>query len=274
MNKLIDWVLKELIPPFFLKLLGVGSYRISFEGNFLSWSEAKRNSSGYDKDLILERVKESLLKVKRGEAAYERDSVVFGQIQYSWPLLSGLLWIAVQSANRLNIIDFGGSLGSSYFQNKKILSTLDKIRWNVVEQKSFVKSGQEYFQNEELLFYDSIDACLVENKPDVILLSSVLPYLEKPHDLLNEIAVRQLPFVIIDRTPIIEGAVDRLTVQKVPSSIYKASYPAWFFSRNILLSHFSESYELVEEFDALSGEIFLGDTMAIDKGFIFKLKSI
>jgi len=267
-------VLKELVPPLLCKLLGVGSYQISYKGNYLLWSEAKQNSTGYDIDTILNKVKDSLLKVKIGEAVYERDSVLFEQVQYSWPLLANLLWIALLNQNRLNLVDVGGSLGSSYFQNRKMLSALDKIKWNVVEQPSFVKTGKECFQDEELSFYDSLDACLAENKPDVILLSSVLPYLEKPHELLHEIVARQLTFVIIDRTPIIEGVDDRLTVQKVPPSIYKASYPAWFFSRNRLLSHFLASYELVAEFDALSGEMFLGDTMANDKGFIFKLKSI
>ena len=42
-----------------------------------------RMSSGYDSQLILDKVLTSTLKVKNGEAAYERDSVLFDEIQYA-----------------------------------------------------------------------------------------------------------------------------------------------------------------------------------------------
>ncbi len=64
---------------------------------------------------------QSLLKVKRGEAVYERDSIVLEKFQYSWPLTSGLLYAATMSNSKLNVLDFGGSLGSSYYQNRNYL---------------------------------------------------------------------------------------------------------------------------------------------------------
>lgn len=265
--------LKDFLPPYLLRVFCSNCHNVRFKGNFKTWNDALSHSSGYDAENIIEKVKTASIKVKNGDAIYERDSVLFDNIQYSWPLLSALLWIAVLSDNKLNILDFGGSLGSSYYQNRSLLSALDKLKWNVVEQPAFVKTGKEFFQDEVLFFYESIEACLAENKPDLLLLSSVLPYLEAPHDLLNEVVNRQFPFVIIDRTPIIDGLDDRLTVQKVPPSIYEASYPAWFFNREKLLSHFSGPYDLVAEFDALAGEIYLGATVAKDKGFIFRLRS-
>jgi putative methyltransferase (TIGR04325 family) len=39
-------------------------------------------------------------------------------------------------------LDFGGSLGSSYFQNKKFLDALRLVEWNVVEQENFVATGE------------------------------------------------------------------------------------------------------------------------------------
>src|SRR5262245_44680393 len=100
-----------------------------WHGDFADWAEAKRACSGYDSDVILERVKAALLKVKRGEAVYERDSVLFDSKQYSWPVLASLLWIASQHQNRLTVMDFGGSLGSSYFQNREFLGHLTGLRW-------------------------------------------------------------------------------------------------------------------------------------------------
>ena len=55
---------------------------------------------------------------------YERDSVLFDTIRYSWPLLSDLLRAASEDQNHLSVLDFGGSLGSSYYQNRVFLSHL------------------------------------------------------------------------------------------------------------------------------------------------------
>ena len=65
-------------------------------GNYNSWEAALAASTGYDSELILEKTRTALLKVKNGEAIYERDSVLFNEVQYASPLLSGLMWIAVQ----------------------------------------------------------------------------------------------------------------------------------------------------------------------------------
>jgi len=54
-----------------------------WQGNDSTWQEAHNASSGYDDDKILHIVKRSLLKVKNGEAVYQRDSVIFDEIQYS-----------------------------------------------------------------------------------------------------------------------------------------------------------------------------------------------
>ena len=62
-----------------------------FTGDYASWEEAMQHCTGYDDPAILEKVKESLLKVKRGEAVCERDSVLLDKIEYSMPLLVSLL---------------------------------------------------------------------------------------------------------------------------------------------------------------------------------------
>jgi len=216
-------------------------------------------------------VTSSLLKVKNGEAVYERDSVIFDKIEYSWELLAMLMWIAAQNGGRLNLIDFGGSLGSTYFQNKKFLDTLNKVSWNVVEQPDFVKAGTELFQNEILRFYPSISDCYSNSteKIDLILFSSVLQYLKNPFDLLKEAFGFNIQYIIVDRTGFTLNNKQRLTVQKVPSRIYEASYPCWFFSEKNLLAFFEESnYELVADFDALDRV----NIPSIYKGFVFQLK--
>ena len=233
MNDRLKQIIKKITPTIFLDIFRRRISKYGFFGNFLTWKDAVNASTGYNTNEIIKKVKGSLLKVKSGKAVYERDSVLFDKIHYSWPLLAGLLWIASQKGNRLNLIDFGGSLGSSYFQNRKFLLHLKELKWNIVEQNKMVECGKKYFENEYLKFYFSLDDCIKEQNPDAILLSSVIQYIEQPYDLLKKIINYGLEFIIIDRIAFIKGDKERLTVQKVSPKIYKASYPAWFFSESL-----------------------------------------
>ena len=258
-------ILKDYLPPILIRQITGLFY--GWKGNFTSWEEAKKKSTGYDSDLILNKVKDALLKVKNGEAVAERDSVLFDKIEYSFPLLTSLLWIASENKNKLNIIDFGGSLGSSYFQNKKFFSSLNEINWNIVEQKHFVECGKKYFQNSELHFFESIEECLKEQNSNAILLSSVLQYIDKPYDLIEYIIDKKFTYIIIDRTPFINND-DRITIQKVHPNIYNASYPSWFFNENKLLKKFTQNYELITDFETPDK----ANIKSVFKGFLFKLK--
>ena len=238
-------------------------------GNFPDWESAKRRTKGYDDGLILEKVKRVLLKVKNGQAVYERDSVLFDEIEYSWEVLAGLMWIAAQNKGSLHIIDFGGSLGSTYFQNKLFLDTLESVSWHIVEQGNFVEEGIKSFEDDRLKFHYSIDECIAKQHINCILFSSVLQYLEKPFALLDNAFKHKIQYIIVDRTGFTKNCKTRLTVQIVPAKIYDASYPCWFFNEAELTGYFEKNgYEQIACFQSL-------DRVNIPseyKGFIFKLK--
>lgn len=225
---------------------------IWFRGNFATWDEARRASTGYDAPSILEKVRQATLKVVAGEAACERDSVTFDRIEYSLPLLVCLLYVASRSDNRLDVVDFGGSLGSSYWQNRGFLSHLRQLRWTVVEQPHFVRVGLEQIANDVLGFRNSVRDCLVTHTPDLLLLSSVIQYLDDPYSRLTTLLDHGFPFVVLDRTAFfVEDVPARLTIEDVHPAIYTASYPAWFLN----LSEFSDfvdrsPYRIVEGFDS------------------------
>jgi putative methyltransferase (TIGR04325 family) len=261
MNKI-----KEYIPPVLLgKLTGLF---YGWHGNFATWDEAIKNSTGYDADIIFELVKNAILKIKNGEAVYERDSVLFDKIEYSFPLLSALMLISSENNKKLNVIDFGGSMGSTYFQNKYFLNSLDVVNWNIVEQSHFVEKGNELFADNKLKFYNSIDDCLKEHTlPDIIIFSSVLQYLENPYQLLNDIFKYKIKYIFIDRTAFIKGN-DRITVQKVNPKIYKASYPCWFFNENDFFEKFNTSYQMIFDFNTNDR----ANIRSVFKGFLFMLK--
>ena len=273
-------IIQDITPPLlwraasrfrssFSKKQDVHENNIFWHGNYSTWADAEADSSGYDSEHILEIVKTSTLKVKHGEAVFERDSALFDHIEYSWAVLAGLMWVAARYQGKLSVLDFGGSLGSSYFQNRNFLPDLPEIQWSVVEQAHFVTCGREYIQDDCLRFYSTIDECLTERTPNVVLLSGVLQYLpDWSHDL-QAILLKQFPIVIVDRTPFALDGKERITVQTVPEWIYPASYPCRFFNESIFVQTFLQSdYRMIEEFDALDR----ANIPSVYKGFIFSHK--
>lgn len=246
-------LLKDWLPPALLRpirnLRGKG---IRFEGEYKSWEEAAALCTGYDAESILDKVLEATLKVKRGEAVFERDSVLFDEIQYSWPVTAALMWCAAKNNGELHVLDFGGSLGSSYFQNRKFLSKLRELSWSVVEQSMFVEIGRDLIADSVLNFYADVDQCCINHAPNLVLFSSVLQYLSDPFDVLENVAQKQVGLIVIDRTPFSNDSINKIKIQHVPPEIYSANYPCWFFSRDDFIQRMNSiNYEIIECFDAL-----------------------
>ena len=255
--------LKELVklitPPFLINIAkrirqssgnrSTDAYGLS--GDYHSWNEAMAASAGYDSGIILEKTRSALLKVKNNEAVYERDSVLLDEIDYAWPVLAGLMWVAAHHGGTLNVLDFGGSLGSTYFQNRTFLSGLPVVRWNIVEQTRHVETGKAWFEDNRLRFFADIAGCLANTQPNIVLLSSVLQYLEQPYIVIDQIMTLPCDHVIIDRTPFWSGPTDRLCVQSVSPSIYPASYPCWIFSRPKFQAFLKETWQIVADFNSL-----------------------
>jgi len=261
--------LVDLMPPALARsVYALRSNSIHFEGPFESWEAASAISTGYDDDDILLRVLEATLKVKRGEAAFERDSVLFDDIDYRWPVTAGLMWAAAGSNGRLDVLDFGGSLGSVYFQHARLLSALADVRWNIVEQPHFARAGQAELQDERLRFYDSIGECLKEASPNVILISGVLQSLADPEPVMAELRAVGAPVVIVDKTVVNMTRRHRIYVQHVPARIYPASYPCRSLSESALIDNFTPTYRLECAFDSADAPpvVQIGSHF---KGFLF-----
>jgi putative methyltransferase (TIGR04325 family) len=271
------------IPPVVLKVysrirLLLSPRKVKHNGWFNDnndWRQAAADCSGYDSNIILTKVKSALLDVKSGRAIYERDSVLFDQKQYSEGLLTALLGIAGKYDFNLNVLDFGGSLGSTYYQNKGFLSNLKSVKWNIVEQNKFVIEGKRNFEDEVLKFHNSIDDCLGENKVNVVVFSSVLQYLENYKDIVKLITKRGIEYILLDRTPFIDDHKDKIVKQIVPETIYKASYPMWVFNQEKFLQLFLPQYELVNKFKSFcdSDYIMTDGSKITWKGFLYKRRS-
>ena len=259
--------LKDYLPPKAVRILTGMMY--GWRGNYSSWKTAQSKCSGYDSDIIFEKVKSALLKVKNGEAVFERDSVIYDKVQYSFPLLAALSQVALNSNSQLNVLDFGGSMGSAYFQNRNQFKELTSFSWSIVEQEHFVTEGKKTFADDKLHFYYNINECLKDQKINTVLLGSVLQYIEKPYKLLDEILKHNINYIIIDRTPVFIDREERITIQKVPKKIYEAQYPCWILNEQKIIDHITEKgYQLM--FDSVANES-MNLAHGLLKGYFFKL---
>src|SRR3546814_18411702 len=103
---------------------------------------------------------------------------------------------------RLDVIDFGGSLGSTYRQCRPLLDAVQHLQWHVVEQPHFVEAGRQEFETDELHFWNDRRDFPEKTGRRIFLLSYNLQYLEKPYDILARAKEMVASYLIIDRTTI------------------------------------------------------------------------
>jgi putative methyltransferase (TIGR04325 family) len=261
---------KNLYKHFKLKIFTFFFTQRYFKKVYNNWGSAELDSTGYNSDIILEKCKIAQLKVIRGEARYERDSVIFHESSFHWQLLATIQFLAIENSDQITILDFGGSLGSLFFQNRSMLNLKNKINWLIVEQDNFVKCGNDFFSNTELSFFNSVESAIEFKNPDLIILSSVLQYIEHPQELIGKLLSSNPKYIIIDRTPNSLIDNDYITVQEVPTYIYPASYPCWIFSKKKLISYFSD-FSLISEFNSnITDNIYFNNDIINWNGFLLK----
>ncbi len=224
------------------------------------WEDAAQDTGRYEAPEILEMVKSSTLAVTTGRAAYARDGVTFDAVEYSWPVLSALLWALADAGGPIDVLDFGGGLGTSYHQNRAFLG--DSIgSWRIIEQPAFVNCGNEQFRDGTLSFFGAVDDALIQWQPHVVLVSGVLQYLPDPYATLATLFEVRARTVVLDLLAVTDAAEDCLTIQQVPTDAgIRSAYPTWFFSAHRFAERLPATYQVVAPFKA-----YLGDRLWIDE---------
>lgn len=229
-----------------------------FHGDFSTWAEAKVRTKGYEDQTGFDRVVEAARAVRAGRAVWDRDGMPFNEPELHHPLLQALNVVASENGGRLELVDFGGALGSTWWQHRQALAGV-VVSWRIVEQAALVDAGRREFTAGPLSFHTTLSEALAARHVQVLLLSGVLSYLEAPHALLADVIDQGIPHVILDRTPLVTGDRDRLVVQSTPPELGGGSYPCWLFERERLLAPLRAHYELVAEwpvdFDRVDGTV-------------------
>lgn len=246
-----------------------------WSGDYPNWSAAMRRCTGYQADNILGRCRTALHEVQAGRAAYERDSLLFNDNRYCWELLTVAYQSALQNGGSLSVLDFGGALGSLYFQHRRWLTGIPSVAWHVVEQPHFVDCGQAEAEDGRLRFFHTIEESMAKSPPDVLLLSGVLQALEQPYAWAERFNNLNIPYIVLDRVAIVKDLDrDMLTVQKVAPHIYSASYPSWFFNEARFLEAFP-NYCLISAFQSqYDWNQWVGGRRCTWRGYVLHRKAV
>lgn len=248
--------------------------KIRFDDSFGRWETAQVASLGYGDPSILARVLASTKAVLRNEAAFERDGVKFAIHEYSWPVASSLCLAAAIRKGKLDILDFGGSLGSTFFQYKPIHDTFQAVDWRIVEQPIWAATGSAEIQAKGLSFHESLEGALVAFKPAIAFMGSSLQYLKEPLDALTKIALQTASILVIDRIPLSYGEA-RIALQIVPKSIYAGSYPMHIFFLDDLLATLGTDWELFADYASVGGKQKTTSNFLFEwRGLVFRRKDI
>ena len=167
---------------------------LKLTGGYSTFQEAASLCDGYSSSAILDIVFKSVVDVLEGRGQYERDGVLFMHRPKKLRIREFL--IALQEDSK--VIDFGGGLGGTYINNRDIIP--QGVEFIVVEQASFVDIGSRIAADYGLtiVFTQEIDA--LPHNAAMVILSSVLPYLEEPYALLDRLLRLRPQHLVIDRT--------------------------------------------------------------------------
>lgn len=229
-------------------------YGSGWSGNYESWQDAMKDCTGYDDPSITEKTLSSIVETKDQSDRYERDSsIIEGTPDFAF---NSLRWIkSFAKENKINLVDFGGSLGSSFFQLKPSLDNYS-VKWNVIEQEHVAAVGKSKLENEQLKFFSNFQNIPDASSISTFFSSSAIQYLQDPYKVLHDLNLGQFNYLIFDRLSVLESDKDRLTIQVVPKKRYKAIYPCWFLSKKKFLNYLIDlGFALIDSYSSLGGKV-------------------
>ena len=187
-----------------------------FFGDYRNFDDAASDASEYNSEKIAAAAAAQIPTFFRDEFC-EID----GRYQQVHSALAAVMDRLGKS--RLSVLDVGGGNGNNYAACTK-LSPSAPYDWTVFETESMCAACTGRLPAV------AWTSTVPEASFDVVLISGTLQYLPEPYAALQDLA-RKAPWLILHRTPIIDAATDRLTIQIVDPNVYPGELLRhWFLS--------------------------------------------
>jgi putative methyltransferase (TIGR04325 family) len=270
-------IIKKITPPIFIEIVkGIffsKKSKYGFHGNYTCWEEVSKQVTGWETDIIFDKINQSTNQLEKKDGSFERDGEIISSTNQNFPLIYSLINSINIKKKELSIIDFGGSLGTHYKRYRQFINNGIKISWAIVEQKKYVDYAKKVNKNLELNFHYSISESLKINNYSTFFSSGTIQYIEKPYKLMDEIMEYNFSTIVFDRIFFLNDVNDRICIQTVnPKLFYHASFSVWLFNEAKFKKHMSKKYTLILEFMSEDGDNQIEGIRIYHKGFYYKLK--
>lgn len=232
-----------------------------FWGNFSSFEEASRVADIWNESETVE----SELKVLRQVMQQPKEWYWTQWLQKNLLHIYGEL-----DKKHLSVLDFGGGFGQEYFNDRNLLKHMNDVEWVVVDQKEHVKYGQQFLENEQLKFAESIEKAggLVKEKFSLLILGSVLQYINSWEEFLEQVIGVGARYILINRQNVADE--ERVCIQNMGNYGTKSVFR--IYNEQELLDKLTTKYEIFDEYEyAFCGAVF-SDLFVKEKCWLFKRK--
>jgi putative methyltransferase (TIGR04325 family) len=162
-----------------------------------SFARASQDSETYEEPAILEVVvKKTELVRDRLRSGGRREVSTRRSVQNAFVLTYA------RGLAPLNVLDFGGACGASFFELDHLLPGLI-AKWRVVETEAMARAARQVFQEERICLYSDLDEA-VQDMPtrDLLMASGVLQYLPDPVSGLSHMLDLGFSYLYVTRTPV------------------------------------------------------------------------
>lgn len=192
-----------------------------WEGVFGSFAEAPALGPGFDGPLWRERSIAAALETLALAKAQRPIDYALRQRNAILPTLVAAL---LAEQERVDILDFGGGLGTGYMVLMKAMpEAMDRVRYTVIEVESIARAGREIFAS---LDGPEFRSTLPATSPfDIVHAASVLQYIEDWQGLIARIAGYGARFISL--ADIFAG---NFATYVTTQHYYESRIPHWFFN--------------------------------------------
>ena len=227
------WLIALLPEPLKIGLRGILAPFIGFRVT-KNWESAVSGSSGYQSPKTTSTIEGSDPVVDR--QTINQNFLGNRYIQVASAILSGLNFEQLKPDTPIRLLDIGGGLGEYFFLLQKHLPNI-KFEWLILETPALCQLVEtKQIVTQGVSWTDTLNNSV--QTFDIVLLSSVIQYVEKPFELI-ETAMQKAPLLIFNRLPLSKNPHNSVCIQRPGLLETKGSYPVHMLSEKLFLSYLS-----------------------------------
>ena len=230
---MFTWLNALLPEPLKIGLRGILAPIIGFRVA-KNWESAVSGSSGYQSPQTISTIEGSDPVVDKWTA--DQNFLGNRYLQVASAILSGLNFEKLKSDTPLRVLDIGGGLGEYFFLLSDNLPNL-KFEWLILETPALCELAKlKHGESSGISWTNALNDS--SQTFDIVLLSSVIQYVEKPYALI-ELAMQKAPLLIFNRLPLSTNPHNLVCIQRPGLLETKGSYPVHILSEKLFFSYLS-----------------------------------